>query len=609
MAEPLPATVPPEVSFLAPFVEAGVFGYLEVGVVATYARLVDADADELLALAVAVRGSELGHVCVRLAEIPRALVVEGSDLAGLEGLGWPRPQRLAEVLGHGRLTTLAGAPPADPVLPLVLDGDRLYLQRQWVDESRVVDDLTSRLTSSTAPGVGDDPDIGDLLDRVFGPEGDPPDRQRRAARLAVSGSFTVISGGPGTGKTRTVARTLALAHLLGRERGRPPRVVLAAPTGKAAARMGEAVAHEAALLDLPDEIAAAMSATPHMTVHRLLGAGPTGFRHDARRPLLHDLVVVDEVSMVSLPLMTALLAALRRGSGLVLVGDPYQLASVEVGALLADIVAGAERSPGGLLAGRVITLERVHRFDSGSGIARLAELIRGRDPRGVVSLLAGEDTPDDIEWVEAADSPDSADSLDSALIGWGRELVGAARRGEVGEALGILARRRVLCAHRRGPAGVETWNHRLERRVLELTGVRPSHSGWYPGRPVMVTRNDHRTGLFNGDTGVAVLVDGALRVAFEGPEGPRLFQPSGLPDVTTVWAMTIHKSQGSEFGHPVVVLPDPPSPLLNRELFYTGVTRARSRLTVVASTGALELAASTAVARASGLAERLSVQP
>jgi len=615
VADPVRSPVPPEVPFLGPFVAAGVFGPLETGVVATYARLVEAHPDELLALAVAVRGSELGHVCVRLGEIPRSLVVEGSDPATLEALDWPTARRFGEVLGSGRLTRPARSARdgvSGPVLPLVLDGDRLYVQRQWADETTVVEEVRSRLAAA-APGESDT-ELEGLLDEVFGPEGPAPDRQRLAAAMAVTGPITVISGGPGTGKTRTVARTLALAHLVGRARGRPPRVALAAPTGKAAARMGEAVAGEIQLLDLPEEILAPMAATPHTTIHRLLGAGPTGFRRDATQPLLHDMVIVDEVSMVSLPLMTALLAALRRGTRLVLVGDPYQLASVEVGALLADMVEGAARSPSGPLAARVVTLDRVHRFGAESGIARLAGLIRGRDPGGVLNLLedpaAGDPTTGETVWIDpAADSRDPTAALVADLVTWGRELVAVARDGEAETALGTLARRRVLCAHRRGPSGVDTWNGRLEQRVLAATDNRPTRAGWYPGRPVMVTRNDHRTDLFNGDTGVAVVIDGELKVAFEGPDGPRLLDPGGLPEVVTVWAMTIHKSQGSEFGHPVVVLPDPPSPLLNRELFYTGVTRARSRVTVVASRGAVEVATSTAVVRASGLAERLSGQP
>ncbi len=614
MVEPLRTPVPRVVSFLEPFVDAGVFGSLEIGVVETYARLVDPAPEELLALAVAVRGSALGHVCVRLGEIPGSLVVEGTDPTELETLEWPPAERLAEALAHGRLTRLArdpspGRPEPGVILPLVLDGDRLYLQRQWVDETTVVEEVTSRLTPDPRLPAGAGTDIGSLLDEVFGPEQHPPDAQRQAAALALSGAFTLISGGPGTGKTRTVARILAVAHLAGRVVGRAPRVALVAPTGKAAARMGEAVAHEIGLLNLPEDVVAPMAATPHMTVHRLLGAGPTGFRHDAAHPLLHDMVIVDEVSMVSLPLMTALMAALRRSTRLVLVGDPYQLASVEVGALLADMVAGAAGSPQGALAGRVVTLERVHRFASDSGTARLAGLIRDGNPRGVVELLSSEGPggsgSGELSWVE---SGEELDSLADELSAWGRELVEASRRGDTDRALEVLGRRRVLCAHRRGPSGVEAWNALLEQRILALTHSRPSRSGWYPGRPVMVTRNDYRTGLFNGDTGVAVVVEGVLQVVFEGPEGPRLFEPSGLSDVTTVWAMTIHKSQGSEFAHPLVVLPDPPSPLLNRELFYTGVTRARSRLTVVASTASVRSATSTSVTRASGLAERLSGQ-
>jgi exodeoxyribonuclease V alpha subunit len=393
-------------------------------------------------------------------------------------------------------------------------------------------------------------------------------------------------------------------------------VALAAPTGKAAARLEEAVHDEAARLPVDAAQRERLQAARASTIHRLLGWLPgnrSRFRHGRGNRLPHDVVIVDETSMVSLTLMARLLEAVRGEARLVLLGDPEQLASVEAGAVLGDVVGPAATrdvpAAEGLGAG-VVVLRRVHRF--GGAIAALAAAVqRGDADAAVAALGAG---GEGLEWVDADPAaPGSAPRLAGvrgAAVAAGRAMLEAAREGRGRDALDALDAFRLLCAHRRGPHGVAAWSERVEAWLggeLPATGA---DGPWYPGRPLLVTENDHGLRLYNGDTGVVVArPDGRLRAVFDRPGGLLEVSPTRLAAVETVHAMTVHKAQGSQFDALAVLLPDPSSPILTRELLYTAVTRARRRLIVVGTEAAVRAAVGRPVARASGLRERLWPSP
>ena len=413
--------------------------------------------------------------------------------------------------------------------------------------------------------------------------------------MALSRGLTVLTGGPGTGKTTTVARLLALLAEQAELDGKPRlRIALAAPTGKAAARLQEAVQLEVDNLEVVDrERLQGLRAT---TMHRLLGSKPdtsSRFRHNRENRLPHDVIVVDETSMVSLTMMARLLEAVRPDSRLLLVGDPDQLASVEAGAVLADLVDGLAVVPDSPVA-RLVT---PHRF--GESIGALAQAIRDDDADRALEVLAA--GGDHIEWV---DSDEPADRLRKVLVPQTLELRRAAVLGDGPAALATLDEHRLLCAHRRGPYGVAYWNRQVERWLAEETDT-PLWSTWYLGRPILVTANDYGLRLYNGDTGVTLMRDGALRAVVAGSEGPVEFATSRLADVETMHAMTIHKSQGSQATEVTVLLPPEDSRLLTRELLYTAVTRAREKVRVIGTAEQLRAAVARRAVRASGLARRL----
>ncbi len=640
-----PVIVPPGLGVLVPFVEAGVFGAYEVQFAATVLRLQPGlVAEELLALAVAARAPRFGHVCTPL----DAMAVRLAELDGEEvhGLPWPPAGAWAAILG--RSGVVASAPLMDdgPVRPLVWDGDLLYLQRYWHYELAIAGDLARRCGAVPSvhelrPGILGD-GVDRVLDSLFGVEGSgPADLQRLAARRALAPGVSIIAGGPGTGKTYTVARLLAAAHLVAAEQGRPLSVALAAPTGKAAARMGEAVQAAVTEIHLGEhsgDVLRTVAATAPTTIHSLLGwEDRTHFRHDRDHPLPEDMVIIDETSMVSLPLMAKLLDAVRPEASIVLVGDPFQLASIEAGTVMSDVVgpagrpeeaedtAGArtvapgsvvatptlwdslavpvpEAGPVGILADRVTVLRTMRRFEGDSTIAALADAVRTGDRARVLALL--EEGADDLRWLRPDDAEGLAE-LTAGLVTVGQELVLAASGGDGAAALDAAGRVKVLAATRRGPNGMADWTDRIERGVAgRVPGFHPDRR-WHVGRPVLVTANDRANQVFNGDTGVVVEGDDGMEVSLASGDALRRLAPSRLDRVETWWAMTIHKSQGSEFPHAVVSLPDHRSPILTRELLYTGVTRARDRLTIVGGAEAVEQAMARPLARASGLRARL----
>ncbi|OBK70921.1 exodeoxyribonuclease V subunit alpha [Mycobacterium sp. 1274761.0] len=517
------------------------------------------DESVALAVAVAVRALRNGSVCVDLRSVEAQV--------GVDGLPWPD---IDAWLAAIQASPLAGAPPV-----LRLYGDLLYLDRYWLEEQQVCDDV-HRMIAVKPQKVSPD------IDRLF-PVGF--EEQRAAAKVALSQGLTVLTGGPGTGKTTTVARLLALLAS-----GTRLRVALAAPTGKAAARLQEAVQLEVAKLDAADRDA--LSGMHATTLHRLLGSRPdtsARFRHNRGNRLPHDVIVVDETSMVSLTMMARLLEAVRPDARLILVGDPDQLASVEAGAVLADLVEGLDDS-------KLAALKTPHRF--GESIGALAAAIRDGDAdRALEVLRAG---GENIEWI---DTDEPSEHLREVVVPQARRLRQAAILGNAEVALQTLDEHRLLCAHRRGPYGVRFWNRQIERWLSEETGE-PIWSDWYAGRPVLVTANDYGLGLYNGDTGVTVVREGVLRAVIAGSE-QKEFATSRLSDVDTLHAMTIHKSQGSQADEVTVLLPQEDSRLLMRELFYTAVTRAKERVRVIASEQALRAAVERRAVRASGLARRL----
>lgn len=562
-------------TLLRTFADAEVIDQADVHVAARLSVLAK-EPDETVALAVAfaVRALRNGSVCVDLRSVAAQV--------GMPELPWPDPQAWVATV---RASTLTGTPPV-----LHFFGDLLYLDRYWREEQQVCDDVLALLAPAGAEPM---PQLAAGLDRLF-PTG--WEEQRRAAEVALSQSLTVLTGGPGTGKTTTVARLLALLAEQAAQQQRPPlRIALAAPTGKAAARLLEAVQQQVAALDAEDR-----DRLPELTastLHRLLQRRPDNasrFRHHRENRLPHDVIVVDETSMVSLTLMARLLEAVRPDSRLILVGDADQLASVEAGAVLADLVDGL----GGRDDVRIARLVTSHRF--GAPIGELATAVRDGDTDRVIDALKAGGPH--IEWLDT-DHP--GDRLRGVLLPHALRLREAAILGNGRVALATLDEHRLLCAHRRGPSGVRHWNRQVERWLTDATGE-PIWTDWYTGRPVLVTANDYGLGLYNGDTGVAVTRPDGLAAVVGAGTGPVELSVNRLSDVETMHAMTIHKSQGSQADEVTVLLPAEDSRLLSRELFYTAVTRAKTRVRIVGSEPAVRAAIGRRVVRASGLRQRLS---
>lgn len=554
---------------LATFNTAGILTAADVHVAARTAVLVGGvDEETQLAVALAVRAARSGSVCVDLA-----------DLTATEpGLAWPAP---------GWLQRVAASPLAAASV-LRVEDDLLYLDRYWREEGQVRDDLLARET--LGPPSPDATSVGERAERLFPGQGYA---EQRAAALAAARQWTtVLTGGPGTGKTTTVAGLLAL---IAAESETPLRIALTAPTGKAAARLQEAVTEAQHEQRFTDEDRARLAGLTASTMHRLLGWRPgssTRFAHHRGNRLPHDVIVVDETSMVSLTMMARLLEAVRPDTRLILVGDPDQLASVEAGAVLADLVAGlADRG-----SGAVTGLRTTHRF--GEGIGDLAQALRDGDPDRVLALLDGGSRR--LRLIDPDDDAAMA-ALRGRLSEHAAELRRLALDGDAAGALATADHHRLLCAHRDGPWGALYWNRQVDRALADRAGT--WLGDWYAGRPILVTANDYSVGLFNGDTGVTVAgADGALRVHIAGGDS---YAPSRLGDVETLHAMTVHKSQGSQAREISVLLPPADSPLLTRELFYTAVTRAQERVTVIGSRESVIAAVTHRAQRATGLRRRL----
>lgn len=553
---------------LRTFNEAGLLEFADVHVAQRITSLAGDSNDVVaLAVAVAVRALRGGSVCV---DLHTAAIDSGAP-----DLPWPDPTTWLAAL---RASPLLREP---PVLRLY-DDRLLYLDRYWREEEQVCADLLALSVPTAQVEISG---CARLFPQQYA-------EQRAAAEIALSQSVTVLTGGPGTGKTTTVARLLAL---LAEQAGTTGlRIALAAPTGKAAARLAQAVAVEIGKLDALDR--ERLSDLPAVTLHRLLGSRPdtsTRFRHHRGNRLPHDVIVVDETSMVSLTMMARLLEAVRPDARLILVGDADQLASVEAGAVLADLVDGLSARSGV----RVAMLRTSHRF--GEAIGALADAIRRGDTEEVLALLRSGD-----EHVEFIEDTDPTARLRAIVLPHALRLREAARLGAIDIALATLDEHRLLCAHRQGLFGVQHWNQQVHNWLAEETG-QPAWSQWYAGRPLLVTANDYGLHIYNGDTGVVVTGPDELRAVIASATGPVSFATSRLGDIETMHAMTIHKSQGSQADEVTVLVPPQDSRLLTRELFYTAVTRAKAKVRVVGSEVEVAAALGRRAVRASGLRQRL----
>ncbi len=512
--------------------------------------------------------------------------------------------------------------------PLVLDGQRLYLRRNWNAEQSIRAAITARLAQPCPVPENLSASLAQLFEASATTNTAAPDWQKVACALAARKRFTLITGGPGTGKTTTVVRLLALLQSDPARQHAPLRVALAAPTGKAAARLGESIA--SAIQKLPTHMQQHIPGNA-VTLHKLLQVR-SNMAADAVPELAVDLVVVDEASMIDLEMMARLLAAVPLSASLILLGDKDQLASVEAGAVMGQLCAGADlgrysadtlawiaqttgenlgawAGDGSALAQQTVMLRFSRRFADDSGIGQWAKAVNAGDVSAVEKL-----------WRQAPawrmDAQASVDRLQptqphdqrlTALVqhGWQAWLQqlqplqsSACTDAQALAALNAFAKFQVLCAVREGPWGVEA----LNRRIASSLGFAPQ--GWYAGRPVMVTRNDYPLKLMNGDVGLCLPHATGLRLAFpDGQGGIHWVLPSRLDAVESVFAMTVHKSQGSEFDHVCLVLPDRAVAVLTRELLYTGMTRAKARLTlVVPQASVLSRAVSVKVLRSGGLA-------
>ena len=525
------------------------------------------------ALALVAKAVRLDHVCAELTESGIAQLWTSDD-GDAPATTAPRPAALLVALeDEGALVErVAEGADVDPWgdAPIVLSAHRCYLRRYAILEQFVADRLA-------APGdLREPPGLDAVLDAVAGSS---DAAQRDAVRRALSCPVSVIAGGPGTGKTTTVALVLRVAAAL----PGPLSVALAAPTGKAAARLDEAV--RAAM---PDADVALLARAK--TLHRLLGVGRDGVAR-GQRLLDEDVIVVDEASMVSLPLLAATLRRARPDARVILVGDPDQLASIEVGAVLSDVVEAASGTSGVVVS----TLTTAHRFEDSSGVPSLASAVRSGSVAELDAAVAAH------RGLEVLVPDGDLVTLVARVTDHAVELLDAARGGDADRSLSLLGTLGVLCATKHGAGSTSWWNRAIEAS-LTARGLLRRRDVDYVGRPLLITRNDPLTGLANGMIGVVVANGDDRRAVFEVGD----FELEAVAWAETVWALTIHKSQGSEYDAVVVSLPGPESPILTRELIYTAVTRAKRSVTIVAPRASLDVALSRRVARSSGLAARLS---
>ena len=637
-----------------PFLKAGVLDASDIHAIAlTAPRFGEDDIERMLGLAFAARAPRVSHPGVDLRTLRQHIVIETD-----EPLPWPSDP---DAWARRTLASPMVGSPDDLLKPFVAqprrsapDAPLLLTRRMYVEQQRVAGAIAARAAHelSDAAHIGDlDATLARLFPSSAGTDG-PDGEAARAVRLAATRALALIVGGPGTGKTFSVTRLLAALM-----QGRALSVALAAPTGKAAARMREAI-REATdvtaqpVLDVSDDVRARLQALPATTLHRLVGVRPDGSsRHTAANPIPAQLVIVDEVSMVDLTMMRRLVEAVHPDARLVLLGDRDQLASVEAGCVLADLVPATGTAP---LAGNTQTFTRSRRFESAPDIALIAaclqsyatrhtDLPSGDPPAALARAIevfsgarhASQETQP--EWrIERLGAPDRSDRYAKPaaqqltrlaapyLEGYAEALIAALGDGQQvddpqwqRELLAVFDRYRVLAVHRRGPLGVQQLEQALAKRIRDAIdagrGDRAHRrsidlgEGHWVGRPILITENAYDIGLMNGDVGIVLpLADGAAAVfPHETPGEVRCVALSRLPPHEGALAMTVHKSQGSQFDHVALVLAGRDSPIQTRELIYTGVTRAKQRLSWLGDLDELRIALARQVRRESGLPDLL----
>ena len=543
----------------------GVIGREDIAAATVLVSIANRDREEqpsLLAwvgFCLALRTVRDGHTCVDFDNIREW--AGGIEIGATDVPDWPlQPDIWLDSLQA--VKSLVGG--SEDRRPFIIDGQRLYLARALAEEQ----DIASVL-------------IRDSCRQVH-----------------------VLLGGPGTGKTTKIAQDLVerFSSLSAKESW--PRLGLAAPTGKAASRMTDVLRHRCLELGASSSVIAAVTAEPARTVHKLLDYNPSRvqpFRYHAGNRLPYDMVIVDEASMLSSSLMYHLLTALADDAEVILVGDPDQLASVDAGTVLGDIAGfRSERYKKHPLHNKIAELTTVHRAKDAPGIKALAESIRAGDVSRTRAVLEAGHA--DVQWIEPTNGP-AVEGLVAEIVDHAKRLQSVAKNRDLDNTLAIQQELQVLCAHREGFSGVTQWNARVEAK-LGITQAMP----WYIGQPIMITRNCRSLALFNGDVGV-IVASSSMNNHFEaifGQPGQTVRVPvSRLEDVATVHALTIHKSQGSEYQHAVVVLPEHFSRIVTRELVYTAVTRAIKKVTLVCPRNVLEAAVKKPIRRATGLAERM----
>ena len=607
-----------------------IFRDIDIALARLLARLApnDPPAVPLAALLVSRAAGE-GHVCIDLHQWAGHEFKEPSERAPIG-----RCPDVDSWIDQLRSSTMVGD--ADSHCPLVCDRHgRVYLQRLYQHEQQLAQRLRQRAASAGQTLSPDQMEqLRPLLNRYFcnSPSDGLPDWQKIAAAITLLKRLCIISGAPGTGKTTTVAKFLGV--LIEWTQETPLRIHLCAPTGKAAARLGASLSDASLSMDCPPSVAAALAKLEPSTIHRLLRTQPggRGFVFNAQNPLATDVVVVDEASMVDLVLMDRLVQAVPKDARLVILGDKDQLASVEAGAVFGDLCRGAreksysaamrdsifaltgmplpsadQHAPAALsLADCTVVLHKNYRFDQEDGIGALTQAINLGDS-GRIKQLFHNNPKATVRW-EQWRSRSEFHKLLAAHVLRGYESYLTSREPE--EALAHFSRFMILGALVKGPFGVDQLNQTatdLLQKARLINRTRP----WFKGRPVMMTRNSYRIGLFNGDIGLTwPNSDGRLSVWFQKESGElRAISPQRLPEHQSAFAMTIHKSQGSEFDSTLLILPDQDTPVLSRELVYTGCSRARHQLILMAQENTIDQALSRTIQRTSGLSVALWGEP